>query len=82
MQYGMKLDAPANEDQRVERDGAFVVVDPESLGYLDGCVIDFSDTLNDSGFKIQNPNAVRNCGCGTSFETANSPAADPNASCE
>jgi iron-sulfur cluster assembly protein len=40
------------------------------------------DNLNDAGFKIQNPRATRSCGCGTSFETEESPAADPNASCE
>lgn len=83
MQYGMKLDAPRQGDEVVPlpdgRNG--VVVDAESARYLRGCQIDYSESLNDAGFKIVNPNAVRSCGCGTSFETADSPAPDPNASC-
>ena len=62
------------------RNGARVFVDPESLKYLDGCHLDYVEALNDSGFKIENPNAARSCGCGTSFEPAKAgaaPAYDP-----
>jgi iron-sulfur cluster assembly protein len=82
LQYGMKLDNPADGDLVVEREEVCVMADPESLQHLTGCTIDYVDDLNDAGFKIQNPRAVRSCGCGTSFETEESPAPDPDASCE
>jgi iron-sulfur cluster assembly protein len=44
------------------------LVDPQSLQYLHGSTLDYSDDLAGSGFRIHNPNAVRSCGCGTSFE--------------
>jgi iron-sulfur cluster assembly accessory protein len=43
-------------------------VDEQSLPFLEGCRIDYVEALNDSGFKVENPNASRSCGCGTSFE--------------
>ncbi len=82
LQYGMKLDNRQPGDSVVERAGIAVMVDPESLSSVKGCQIDYVDNLNDAGFKITNPNATRSCGCGTSFETQESPAADPNAGCE
>ena len=45
-----------------------VSVDLDSIPYLEGSTLDYSDNLNDSGFKLLNPNASRSCGCGTSFE--------------
>jgi iron-sulfur cluster assembly protein len=69
MQYGMGLDEPKEGDEVVERDGVRVMIDPESLGYLRGSTLDYCDDLTGTGFRIQNPNAVRSCGCGTSFET-------------
>ena len=68
MNYAMKIDAPADADEVFEKDGVRVFVDPESLSFMDGSEVDYVDALNDSGFKIQNPKAVRSCGCGTSFE--------------
>jgi iron-sulfur cluster assembly protein len=68
MQYGMTLDAPRNDDAVFERDGVRVVVDPHSAPFLSGATIDYSDDLAGAGFRIHNPNAVRSCGCGTSFE--------------
>jgi iron-sulfur cluster assembly accessory protein len=70
LQYGMTLDAPAEGDQVFEKGGVRVIVDPESLSHLSGSEIDYSDDLTGSGFRLKNPNAVRSCGCGTSFETA------------
>lgn len=71
MQYGMGLDEPKEGDEVVECPGGVaVMVDPESLEYLKGSTIDYCDDLTGTGFRIQNPNAVRSCGCGTSFETA------------
>jgi len=69
--YGMSL-APQTEagDWVGEFDGVKVIVDPESAKVLNGVRIDFVESLQGSGFSIHNPNAVRSCGCGNSFETA------------
>jgi iron-sulfur cluster assembly accessory protein len=48
------------------------MVDTESLNFISGSTLDYLETLNDSGFKIINPRAARTCGCGTSFESAES----------
>lgn len=71
--YGMTL-APLVEtgDWVGEFGGVQVLVDPESARFLDGVRIDFVESLQGSGFAIQNPNAVRSCGCGNSFETEES----------
>lgn len=67
-QYHFDLvDAAAAEDTIIERAGAKVVIDPMSLDYMSGSEIDFVDELIGASFKIQNPNAVSSCGCGTSF---------------
>jgi iron-sulfur cluster assembly protein len=70
MQYGMTLDGAEAGDQTFEKGGVRVIVDPESLNYLSGSEIDYCDDLTGTGFRLKNPNAVRSCGCGTSFETA------------
>ena len=57
----------APDDFLVERDGARVVVDPVSLGFVQGAEIDFVDDLIGASFKIKNPNVTVSCGCGTSF---------------
>ena len=44
-----------------------VVVDAESAPYLAGITVDYSDGLNEAGFKIENPRAEETCGCGESF---------------
>jgi iron-sulfur cluster insertion protein len=66
-QYEIKLDAPADEDLVLEDIGERVIVDPVSLPFLSGAVIDFSDELIGARFVIENPNATSSCGCGTSF---------------
>lgn len=55
------------DDLVFEKDGARVVIDPMSITYMDGSVIDFVDDLMGQSFQIRNPNAVAACGCGTSF---------------
>ena len=55
------------DDLLVERDGARVVVDPISLGFLHGAELDFVDDLIGAQFKLNNPNVTAACGCGTSF---------------
>lgn len=67
-QYVFDVDrSRAADDTFIGRDGAGVVVDPVSLEYMQGSVIDFVDDLMGQAFKIENPNATASCGCGTSF---------------
>lgn len=70
MSYEMKLDEAQEADYVAERDGVRVIVDPTSLTFLKGSTIDYCDDLTGTGFRINNPNASRSCGCGTSFEPA------------
>ncbi len=60
-------EAPEADDLIIERDGAKVLIDSVSLEFLGGSEIDYTQELIGSAFKIQNPNAVAGCGCGTSF---------------
>ena len=55
------------DDLVIEKQGARVLVDPISLGYLAGSEIDFVDDLIGASFKVRNPQATASCGCGTSF---------------
>ncbi|AHF93845.1 Iron-sulfur cluster assembly accessory protein [Opitutaceae bacterium TAV1] len=66
-QYGMSFDEPKPDDARFESEGVPMLVDPTSLAYLDGSVIEFDDGLQGKGFEIRNPNAQSTCGCGKSF---------------
>lgn len=67
-QYKFDLVAePQADDTVIERDGARVLIDPVSLGFLEGSHIDFVDDLIGAAFQIRNPNATASCGCGTSF---------------
>lgn len=68
--YGMALeDTPSEEDIVIEENGFKVFVDPASAKYLKGSSIDYLETLEASGFKINNPNVVSSCACGHSFQT-------------
>ena len=58
---------PTSDDLVFEHEGVKVIVDSQSHQYLEGSSIDFDDSLQGGGFKINNPNAVRSCGCGNSF---------------
>ena len=67
-QYEFQLeDEAADGDLVIEHDGQRVLVDPESLPFLSGSVIDFKDELIGARFAVENPNATSTCGCGTSF---------------
>jgi iron-sulfur cluster assembly accessory protein len=67
-QYGFDLDQSVEPDDLVlARDGAIVRVDPISLDYMRGSVIDYVDDLMGQSFQVKNPNATASCGCGTSF---------------
>ena len=69
MQYGMVFDEKRDDDVVFEEHGVSVLVDPISMNYLRGAMVDFSDSLTAGGFKISNPNAKQSCGCGKSFQT-------------
>jgi iron-sulfur cluster assembly protein len=69
-QYGLGFDTIAEGDVELTLEGVPVVVDPFSAPYLRGTTIDFLNTIQESGFKIDNPNAVSSCGCGHSFQVA------------
>lgn len=76
MQYGMALEAePRPYDHVIEQGGVKVFVDPTSMMYLSSATIDYEDSIMGGGFKIENPNAVSSCGCGSSFKTEGTPAA-------
>jgi iron-sulfur cluster assembly protein len=76
-QYGMALDGnPRETDLRFELHGVNVLIDEVSIDYLRGATIDYVDNLMGGGFKIENPNAVSTCGCGSSFRTKSDAAAD------
>jgi iron-sulfur cluster assembly protein len=77
-QYEMRVGQPSEGDVLVEDHGARVIVAADSVERLRGCEVDFSDDLTDSGFKVNNPRAARSCGCGTSFESLEEPAAGPD----
>jgi len=69
-QYGLKLESEQTPEDTVIDCGAVkVFVDPNSMPMLDGMAVDFVDSLEGSGFKFTNPNAVKSCACGTSFNT-------------
>jgi iron-sulfur cluster assembly accessory protein len=68
-EYALGFDRGATEgDLEAELHGVKLVVDPFSAPYLRGATIDYLETIQESGFKIENPNAVSSCGCGHSFQ--------------
>jgi iron-sulfur cluster assembly accessory protein len=67
MEYGMAFDDRKADDELIEQNGVQVVIDPMSAGLLKGSVIDYTDSLQGSGFQIKNPNVHSTCGCGKSF---------------
>ncbi|WP_118134380.1 iron-sulfur cluster assembly accessory protein [Oceanicella sp. SM1341] len=67
-QYDFRLEeAPETDDLVLERGNTRVVIDPASLPFLTGAVIDFTEELIGARFTVENPNATSSCGCGTSF---------------
>jgi len=56
-----------SDDQVFEDQGVKVIVDPKSLLYLDGTVLDYTKEGLNEGFKFNNPNVKDSCGCGESF---------------
>jgi len=68
LQYQLAFDSEVKETDTLETTlGVRLVVDEKSALYLVGTELDFLDSLMESGFKINNPNATTTCGCGQSF---------------
>ncbi|MBI3357667.1 MAG: iron-sulfur cluster insertion protein ErpA [Nitrospirae bacterium] len=67
-QYGMAFESKlADDDTVVEKGEVKVIMDSQSAPLLIGCVVDYQDTVQGSGFAIKNPQAKTTCGCGSSF---------------
>ncbi len=68
LSYQFKFEVkPRERDNVFEFDGINIFVDPKSLIYLRGLTLDYQESLMQSGFVFDNPNASKSCGCGTSF---------------
>ncbi len=70
LNYSMVMGFVKPDDYVLEYEGYKIVVDPKSLEYLKGMQVDYYETIQSSGFKFNNPNALVSCGCGLSFRTA------------
>ena len=70
LNYSMALGFVKPDDYVLEVDDHKIVVDPKSIDFLKGMQVDYYESIQSSGFKFNNPNAVASCGCGLSFRTA------------
>jgi iron-sulfur cluster assembly accessory protein len=70
LNYGMALGFIKPDDFVLQIDGLKIVVDPKSMSFLNGMQVDYYETIQSSGFKFNNPNALASCGCGLSFKSA------------
>jgi len=69
-QYALAFDTMRDGDEVFEDHGLRLLVDNQSLPYVDGSQIDYVDSLQGAGFQVVNPNVVAACGCGSSFRVA------------
>ena len=69
-QYQLAFDEQRDGDVVFESHGLKVLVDNQSLPYVDGSEIDYVESLQGAGFQVNNPNVVAACGCGSSFKVA------------
>lgn len=67
LSYKIEFSDPKDKDNVLQFDDIKVFIDPKSVIYLKGIVLDFKDGLNGKGFIFENPNAKNTCGCGESF---------------
>jgi iron-sulfur cluster assembly accessory protein len=70
LNYSMAVGFEKPDDYVVESDGYKIVVDRKSMQFLSGMQVDYYESIQSSGFKFNNPNAVATCGCGLSFKTS------------
>ena len=66
-QYQLAFDDAARRRRHLRGPGPALLVDAQSLPYVDGSEIDYVDSLQGAGFQVNNPNVVAACGCGSSF---------------
>ncbi len=69
-QYQLAFDEQRESDIVFESHGLKLLVDNESLQFVSGSTIDYEESLQGAGFKVNNPNVVAACGCGSSFRVA------------
>ena len=70
LSYGMGFEEKSDEDDEIlEENGVKMLLDSYSVGHLKGTEIDYIESLNGTGFKINNPNVTKSCACGSSFNT-------------
>jgi len=70
LSYGMRFESEPEEDDTItEHHDLRVFVDPASMDYIEGSVLDYEGGLQGAGFHVENPNVVSECGCGESFRT-------------
>jgi iron-sulfur cluster assembly protein len=69
-QYQLALDETKEGDEVFDFNGIRILVDAQSLRYVDGSTVDYTESLMGSGFQVNNPNVVAACGCGSSFRVA------------
>ncbi|MGN6372106.1 MAG: iron-sulfur cluster insertion protein ErpA [Solirubrobacteraceae bacterium] len=69
-QYQLAFDEQRDSDVVFESHGLKLLVDSASLQYVNGSIIDYQESLQGAGFKVENPNVVAACGCGSSFRVA------------
>jgi iron-sulfur cluster assembly protein len=82
LQYGMAFDDNVRSgDELVEQEGVRVVIDDFSAPYLRGSEIDYVDSLMGAGFTVHNPNAVRSCSCGHSFDAGDDASTASSCGC-
>ena len=70
LNYGMAMGFVKPEDYVLESEGYKIIVDPKSMDLLKGMQVDYYESIQSSGFKFNNPNAIASCVCGLSFKTA------------
>jgi len=82
LQYGMAFDEEVRPtDEVIEQDGVRILVDDFSAPYLTGSEIDYVDSLMGAGFTVHNPNAVRSCSCGHSFDAGDDAGSASSCGC-
>jgi iron-sulfur cluster assembly protein len=69
-QYQLAFDEQRDSDVVFESHGLKLLVESSALQYVDGSTIDYQESLQGAGFKVENPNVVAACGCGSSFRVA------------
>jgi iron-sulfur cluster assembly protein len=67
LSYKIEFSEKKDKDNILDFNGIKILIDPKSVIYLKGIVLDFKDGLNGKGFSFDNPNAKNTCGCGESF---------------